>query len=585
MAGDSIFKRAQVVLEAVRLASNADTSKLSQLTAQQSQTLKLELILRIILTFLPESTDPTHYTDLLHDLSAGISSDNTDAALQIPTLSEQDLSEDDAVNRVQKLHLLPLADPKSSFNESTDLFTIFLIHRAHRIDSETGSLPLVAQLLGPFVDHSEYLRTWMVSTLCPLLRLDYEYYPHRAPAYSLEDFERLDGSPAIYSLLSEAAQNRGGDEQPEIGRDLRGLVGPWMHGEDGRKRRRLNNWQRRRSSVAASLYGASNGSSESDTADQASSGWAYLNEWLLDLATRDFPRAVDAIAQWDGPGDIDYSDWGEGIPPKEVEAVQSSIRRYAQAGLATVYATSSSITETFEGSRNVLVRIAQLVDLPCPPPLEIRDPAMNANISRDYGGTLSPAHLLHNSLLGAHNPLTRPCQSSLSLAYLLLASAYLLVGFGHSKTCKNVAELSIAGSESDQTAELRKVLYKLQARTRDEKTWDEIRLQILWLRDWSWKPNCQNSESLRGVFCKIRIGDLETEILKALLSASCESAINPFYLLYFIVRTDSLLIMLDRLQTCEKRILQTGFATTICGNFGENYAEFCNVILRCRQQW
>ena len=563
MAGDPISRRAQVILEAVHFASDADISKLSQLIALQSQTLKLELILRIILTFLPESTDPALYIDLLHDLSTGISSDNIDAALQTSAPSEHDLPEDDAVNRVQKLHLLSLAGPKSSFEGSTDLFTTFLIHRAHRIDSETGSLPLVAQLLGPFVDQSEYLRTWMISTLCPLLRLDYEYYPHRAPTYPLEDFERLDGSPAIYSLLSEAAQNRSGDEQLEIGRDLRGLVGPWMHGEDGRKRRRLNNLQRRRSSVAAPLYGASNEPGESDTADQASSGWAYVNEWLLELAIRDFPRAVDAIAQWDGPGDVDYGGWGEGIKPEEVEAVQSSIRRYAQAGLATMYATGSSTTETFEGSRNALVRIAQLVDLPCPPPLEIRDPAMNANISHDYGSTLSPAHLLHNSLLRAQNPLTRPCQSSLSLAYLLLASAYLLNEFGHSKTCKNVAALSIAGSESDQIAELHKVLHKLQARTRDEKAWNEIRLQIQWLRDWSWQPNSQNSESPRGVFCKIRIGDLETEILKALLSASCESIPNPSHLLHFLERTDSLLIMMDRLQTCEKHILQTGLATTI----------------------
>ena len=518
--------RARAILRAVQLATDADVPTLSQLIAQHPQTLKLELILRIILTFLPESTDPALYTGLLQDLSAGHLFQNTNITLQISNSPEQDLTEDDAVHRVQKLHLLPLNQPHSFLDGSIDTFTIFLLHRAHRVDAETGSLPLVAQLLGPFVDHSTYLRNWMVSTLCPLLRLDYEYYPHRAPAYSLSDFEKLDGSPAVSTLLSEAAQSRTGDEQPEIGRDLRGLVGPWIFGESERKRRKLNSRQRRRSSVAATLYGSSGDSNEPGAREDASSGWAYVNEWLLGLAVRDFPRAVEAIEQWDGPSDVDYGDWGEGCQPTEKDALKSPMRQYVQAGLATIYATGSSTTETLEESRNVLARIAQLMDLPRPPPLEARDTTMNAKISRDYDDHLSPGHLLHNSLLGSQNPLTSPSPSSLCLTYLCLASASTLEKFEHPKTCKSIAELYINGSESDQTLELRKTLYKLQANIRDEKTWDAIRLQMLWLWDWGWQLDSQDSKHSRGIFCKIKKVDLETEILKAFLGASCESAVD-----------------------------------------------------------
>ncbi len=518
--------RAQVILEVVRLVSDADIPRLSQLIAQQPQTLRLELVLRIILTFLPESTDPALYVDLLRDLSAGVPSENKDIASQTPSISEKELSEDEAVHRVHKLHLLPLADPRSFFVKSPDTFTTFLLHRAHRLDTETGSLPLVAQLLEPFIEHSELLRTWVVSTLCPLLRLDYEYYPNRAPAYSLEHFERLDGSPAIHSLLSEAARNRTGGEQPEVGRDLRGLVGPWMYGENERKRRKLDNRRRRRSSVVASLYGAFGEPSESDTEDRTTSGWAHVNEWLVEMAVRDFPRAVDAIMQWDGPGDVDYGGWSNGLQPNKAEDLQVWTRRYLQASLATVYVTSGSTIATLEGSHNILVRVAQLMDLPSPPPLDILDPTMNTNISGDYGGTLSQAHLLYQSLLGAQNPVTSPSKSSISLAYLLLASAYTLESFGHPKTCRSIAELSISGSESDQIAELRKALYKLQARTRDDNAWDAIRLQMLWLRDWSWVSNGKDSKNPRGVFCNIRKEDLETEILKAFLSASCEFTIG-----------------------------------------------------------
>jgi len=528
MAGSPSYQRAQVILEAVRLATDADVPRLNQLTTQQPQTLKLELILRIILTFLPESTDPALYVNLLRHLSANPSIGHKDAALQTLNISEQGSSEDDAAHRVQKLHLLPLADPRSFLDRSTDTFTTFLLHRAHRIDSETGSLPLVAQLLGPFVDHSEYLRTWMVSTLCPLLRLDYEYYPHRAPAYSLDDFERLDGSPAIHSLLSEAARIRTGNEQSEIGRDLRGLVGPWMYGENGRKRRKLDNRQRRSSSALAPLYGPMSEPSESDTMDHTTGGWAHVNEWLLKLAVRDFPRAVKAIVQWDGPGDVDYGDWGDGFQQEPERLPQSWRERYMQAGLATLYATSSSTVETLEGSRNILVRVAQLMDLPSPPPLQDADTIMNTNISQGYCGNLSQAHLLYDSLLGAQNPLTSPSRSSISLAYLLLASAYTLETFGHPKTCKIVAELSVSGTESDQIAELRKALFKVHAKTRDEKAWDAIRHQVLWLRDWNWQPNAKDSkdsEDPRGAFCKIRRVDMEIEILKGFLSASCEFTI------------------------------------------------------------
>ena len=528
MADPSIYNRAQVTIEAVRLASNADIQPLRQLIIQQPQILKLEFVLRILLTFLPESTDPALYRDLLNSLSAGLSPESVGTQPLIVTLPEEELSEDDAVERVQKLHLLPLADPETSFNGSPDLLTTFLLHRAHRIDSETGSLPLVAQLLAPFADHSEFLRTWMISTLCPVLRLDYEYYPHRAPPYSLQQFERLDGAPAIDSLLSQTAQSRVGDEQPDIGRDLRGLVGPWIYGENERKRRRLSVRRRRRNSVAASLYGAEAESDEIDSSEHAFGGWAHVNEWLLHLAVRNFPRAVDAVVQWDGPGDVDYGEWGAELPEKSREGLRLSTEQYTQASLAAIYATSSSSVEILEGSRNILAHVAQRMDLHSPPPLDVPDTASNANISPEYFKTLSHTHFLHDSLLGAQNPLTRPSQPSISLAFCLLASAHVLERFGHSKSCKSVTELSLSGSESDQLVDLRKVLYKLQAEAREEKSWETIRQQMLWLRNWSWLPNVQDSDNPRGMYCKIRRVDLEIEILKVFLNASCKSIIRSW---------------------------------------------------------
>ena len=578
MADPYIYNQAQIIIGAVRLASNADIQSLSQLILQQSRNLKLELVFRILLTFLPESTDPALYVDFLHSLSAVLPSGIINAHLPTLNIPDQQLSEDDAVHRVQKLRLLPLADPALSFETSVDAFTTFLLHRAHRIDSETGSLPLVAQLLAPFVEHSQYLRTWMISTLCPLLRLDYEYYPHHAPAYTLNEFEKLEGAPAIDSLLSEAAQNRDGDAKPEAGRDLRGLVGPWMYGENGRKRRKLDSRQRRKSSVAAVLYGAVGELDEHDTTDHAPNGWAHVNHWLLQLAVRDFPQAVDAIVQWDGPNDVDYGDWGNELPQVEQEVLQSATNQYAQAALATIYTTGSSSAKTLDGSQTILARVAQLMDLRSPPPLEFPDIATNDEISQDYLGTLSETHLLYDSPLGNQNPLTCPSQPSLSFTYLLLASAYKLERFGHPKTCKSVAELVISGKQNDQMADLRKALYRLQTKARDEKAWDAIRGQILWLWDWGWQPNAQNSEEPRGLYCKIKRVDLEIEVLKAFLNASCET----FNLLSYEgshLQALCVLIIAYRLQACSRHLLQTASITTICGSLGKHYNKLGTVIL------
>ena len=222
----------QIILAAVRHASNADIPALRQLL-DWPDALKLDLTLRILLTFIPEGTEPRIYVDLLRELVDDQSNPRDHIITPgLPEPPEQDISEDAARVRVRRLRLTPLLNPKAQYDQETDSFTLFLLHLAHKIDSETGSLDLVCQLLEPFINHSEVLRTWIISNLLPLLRLDYEYYPLSGTSHSLEDFERLDGSIAIQTLLSKAARRNDGRDTRDIGRDLRGLVGPWMYGEN-----------------------------------------------------------------------------------------------------------------------------------------------------------------------------------------------------------------------------------------------------------------------------------------------------------------------------------------------------------------
>ena len=511
------------ILAAVRHASNADIPALRQLLGWPD-TLKLELALRILLTFLPEGTQPDLYAEFLRELTNAKSNPGSLVIPSRPEHSELDMSEEEAHVRVRRLRLLPLLNPKAQYDQETDSFTLFLLHQAHKIDSETGSLDLVCQLLGPFFNHSEVLRTWMISNLLPLLRLDYEYYPQSGASYSLEEFERLSGSIAIQSLLSKAAQQNDGTERREIERDLRGLVGPWMYGETTRKRRKLSGGRRRHSLVSGACAADDKSSAEEE---QLGNGWSPVNEWLVDLGFRHFPRAVDAMTRWDGPRDVDYGEWDPGTQPVGEEELQIQTRRYSQACLAAIYITNNSSPETITGSHRVLLQTARLVNLDEPPDLKSSDAPMASGISRMYLESLSPAHLLHNALLQSQNPLTSPTVSAISLINLVLTSCYKLSNLGNIKISRSVAELIFFGTEADQIVELRKTLYTLKAEKMDEKRWASIRRQILWLQNWEHQPN--GGEAPRGVFSKIAKTELEVELLRAMLEGGCYNLAEDIY--------------------------------------------------------
>lgn len=515
-------KAAHLILEAVQLTLDAAIEPLHQLTTRHAGLLKLELILRILLTFLPESTDPSLYVAFLNDVFLKSPS----SKIVDETLSYQpEISDDDAIRRVRKLHLLPLADPQYVYEDSVDPVTLFLLHQAYRIDAETGSLPFILRLIQPFLSHSEHLRIWAISTFLPLLRLDYEYYPYNGPTYSLEAFEALAGNKAIESLLSEAAQSSNEETKSKLGRDLRGLVGPWMYGASKRKRRKIDPGRVKTSSTVQVQVDRGR---DTDEVAQTSSGWAQVNEWLLELSLRNFPRAVEALVQWDGPRDVDYGQWDDDVQPVEEAAQQTITAQYAQAGLAMIYAANVCSASTLKDSHQILHRVAKLMDLQAPPPLTLQHPSENAEITLEFFDTLSRTHLLHNSLLRARNPFTTPTNFSIQLSYLLLESSCILESLGSSLSCKILAEQSLFGSGADQAAELRKLLYRLQGKTKDQQKWNLAINQIRWLRDWNSEKTGleQGPISSLGVFCRVKKTDLEDELLKALVHSGCRLCSN-----------------------------------------------------------
>lgn len=515
-----------MILEAVKLSIDGEGAQLLQLVSEQS-TLKLEVILRVILTYLPESLEVHAYHDLLVYLSGNITDRTITSSPVEPGPSYGQLSDIEARERVKRLRLLPLVPshlrrPGADITDA-DPFTQFLIHRAHRIESETGSLPLVAQLVEPFLNHSDYLRTWAISDLLPLLRLDYDYYENKEATYSLEAFGGLSGHEVVQGLLSKAAGTKDKESGKRIARDLKGLVGPWMYGQKTSKRRKQETVRRRRSS-AASTTSVKEGNTTPQ--DDSVESWAIVNDWLLDLSMRDFPQAAGAILHWDGPQDVNYGSWNNEASEVELNSSRDLTSCYAQTGLAMIYANDTASMSILESSHGVLQRVAELVKLASVPELPTITDTLAQSIPKEYFDNLSPTHLFRNTLPRSHNPLTTPSENSLSIGQLLLSSNHILHSFDQLKPCKAILSLALFSSRTDQLAEFRRILHGLSARSQDDELWQSRRHSILLLRDWRHSPkvpDSKDSDFCCGLFAKVELPTMEIEILKAMLTSTSES--------------------------------------------------------------
>ena len=161
---------AQCVLLAVHLASTANVAALRSLSSSRPDAFSSQLLLRILLTYLPESVDPSLYISYVHEIATHTSPDPLDAepsSAPIDAVALASLPKPaQAAKRVKKLHLLAL-EPLASSSKATSqqkngqdngddefegdkqdaearaALSSFVVQRARRIDAETGLLNLV----------------------------------------------------------------------------------------------------------------------------------------------------------------------------------------------------------------------------------------------------------------------------------------------------------------------------------------------------------------------------------------------------------------------------------------------------------
>ena len=524
MASLESLSNAKAILLTTRLCARGDVASLPQLHNLFPKSLPLERLLRIILTFLPESTEPQSYIHVLKKIVGDESVEGFDNANDNNVMTfVENVSEAEARRQVRRIRLLPLKWPYDEENDDDgEPLTQFLIHRAHLIDSETSLQPLILDLLLPFYENRPTIRTWLISSLLPLLRLDYEYYPHSGETFSVEALESMDDSTAVNVLLSMTGDHRDRDaDAVDLTKNLRGLIGPWLYGSDLTKRKRLNETSLRNSIVLPQ------GEAVSEVTGQIS-GWQTVNEWLLSRYLIDRESVTSAFTTWNGPEDVDlggYEDAGQQTKQQPETTLEFLRTRYSQTGLAVIYATSDSSKAALDDSIKILGRAANLVGLEDSSIFSSTDwsPSFDADFIESCSGVL----LLQNVLLLPSNSLTQPSTSSISFLSALLASMQILNEHGHSIPCRTAASIYLYDREDRQRLELQSILTSITKYAKPGPDWRKIRERFLWLRDWKAGHHLGGVESsgpgCYGLFWRVSKEVVEAEILKAMLAARGKS--------------------------------------------------------------
>lgn len=505
-----LLSPAKLVLLAVHFAVNADIASLAALAARHGSILRRDLLLRILLTYLPETLQSSHYVDFVRDLESGNVPEKPNQDIDCSAV--EGLLDDEAGRKVRKLRLLPLAPPKAAGEAIGDVVTLFLLHRSYKVDEEAGLLDELPGLLVPFLDHSSCIRTLLVSTILPLLRRNCEYYPQDPIPYTLLGFQQLPDRVAVNLLLSQT----GADESSLalVGRDLKCLVGPWLLDE-----RRWKHGKQTTGSLGDTTLG-------DKREESICPGWDEVLRWLTTQASRSWRVAVNAIQQWDIPGEADIGGWGSAeLSHHQRDHLGQS---YARAALASAYLIPEASLEALDGAYNIITKVSTLCDLEPISPLTSALavlPPLTEQLSDGITSARNTAYM-RNDLLSPSNVLTSPTNASTALLQAVILSAHILTKAGCPCTIRRAGELALLKDEREQKAEAAKLIHALSNHgpKTDDKFWVKARNEILWLSDWGAEDGWGSSETMsQGIFNQVKREFLEVEFLKALLANTRKS--------------------------------------------------------------
>ncbi|KAL7794985.1 Sec39 domain-containing protein [Trichoderma ceciliae] len=505
----------KVLLLAAHYATHADVESLARLSSQRAKVLHKELLLRILLTYLPETAKPSTYVGFLLALARDNLEEYAEGVLD--TTPVEDLSEDEASKQARKLHLqqLTCADAPSDFQDD-DPISIFLVQRSYKMDSETGLLSQVPSLLTPFLSHSPALCSWVTSTVVPYVRRNVEYYTDESPSYSLLEFQRLSDPAAMLYLLSRTGSRQ--EDGGLIGRDIRGLVGPWLQGKARWASRATDDSHRNANDAEPLIFSA---------------GWEQFLEWLTSQAATSWTVVVAAVEQWGGPKDLDLGD----VINSELTESQNRylLQGYARAVLASAYLISEVTVDALPGAYQITSKMRSLLsygDIPSTLEMAVsRLPILSGFDASSLLG-MKTATYMRNDLLGKKNPLTSPTETAMTLLLALILSASICASLGVPCSVRRAGDFAFIQDQREQKGEIAKLIRSASAQVQgdEDKYWSQVRDKLLWLNTWGINGDqASNSEAIKGIVGAVPREFIETEILKALLSNSRYTLAKSIY--------------------------------------------------------
>lgn len=528
---------AQCILLAIRLAADSNIEHFRSLTLLRFDVFDTPLVFRILLSYLPESLEPETYTKYISEVDLRIYLGN-DASDDLDVSSVDLMSVEQTKRNLKRVHLISLENDIIPLgNEKADLAR-FLVKRSHRIEKETGLLSLIPRLVRPFLEKSDHLREWYVSIVLPLQRWDYDFYPDDATKVTLEAFESLRGSKALHVLLARAtrASREGRTSSGQVARDFRSIVGPWIYGSAGRKRRALEDTQGQILLQAIDarievLEQAASTKNHSGPEDDQESDWHNVFDYFVTEAQTNFAFAVEAIEDWNGPEDVDLGGYGKEYFNKKDDIVENLRQLYCKACFTSIYVAEQDTKETVEGAHAILCRLADLLDFEPPPDLATSIHLLPVIEQQDITGGQKPA-LDRHALLARNHPLTDPTLKSYALLQMLVYSAYQLDSLGGKISLSKIARLRFWSAEAEQLEQIRQILKDLiQDSSKSDEQWADHRKALLWLRDWALESPDEHRDVGWGAFGNVAQPVVEFEILRALCLASRFALATNIYLM------------------------------------------------------
>ncbi|OSZ99966.1 hypothetical protein A9Z42_0010510 [Trichoderma parareesei] len=509
----SLLSSGKVLLLAAHYATHGDIESLARLASRRAKVLHKELLLRILLTYLPETVNPSTYAGFLLALARDKLEGYAEGELD--TTPAEDLSEDEAAKQARKLRLQRLVSAEVPSDFHDDPISSFLVLRSYKMDSEAGLLSQVPSLIAPFLSQSPALRLWATSTVVPYVRRNVEYYADENPAYSLLEFQKLSDSAAVLYLLSRTGTRE--EDKGFIGRDIRGMVGPWLYG---------------RSRRASTPAGDSQSAAHDVESSHISAGWKQFLEWLVNQAATSWTVAVAVADQWGGPSDIDLGEVGDlGFTKAQHEYLLQS---YARAILASAYLIPETTTEALSGTYQMVYKIRTMLGYSdIPPTMEMalsRLPSLSDSDLPSHIG-MKTATYMRNDLLSAQNPLTSPTEGAMALLTALILSAAICTSLGVPCCIRKAGDLTFIQDQREQKGEITKLIRSASAQVHgdEDRYWSQVRDKLLWLNTWGVDGHQSTDPETRGMLGAVPKEFVETEILKALLSSSRYSLAKSIY--------------------------------------------------------